>query len=165
MLPFVIFKSNLHSWIKYTFWINCKKIGFHELINSEKKNQYIQLSSTATSSQLLSSMASLLRTSIWVTGSLTTSLSLSLDSSKSGEHWSFSTRTQEDSLFASPLSDCSSSLISLATFSDIPALTFDLLLTSSAVELVELKELEDEDLTLSTSISGTNLAESSAIKI
>ena len=68
-------------------------------------------------------------------------------------------------MFASPLSDCSSSLISLATFSDIPALTFDLSLTSSAVELVELKELEDEDLTLSTSISGTNLAESSAIKI
>ena len=68
-------------------------------------------------------------------------------------------------MFASPLSDCSSSLISLATFSDIPALTFDLSLTSSAVELVELKELEDEDLTLSTSISGTNLAESFSIKI
>ena len=68
-------------------------------------------------------------------------------------------------MFASPLSDCSSSLISLATFSDIPALTLDLSSTSPAVELDELKELEDEDLTLSTSISGTNLAESSTIKI
>ena len=68
-------------------------------------------------------------------------------------------------MFASPLSDCSSSLISLATFSDNPAPTFDLSSTSPAVELVELKELEDEDLTLSTSISGTNLAESSTIKI
>ena len=47
MLPFVIFKSNLHSWIKYTFWINCKKLAFmNELI--VRKKQYIQISSASS---------------------------------------------------------------------------------------------------------------------